>query len=63
MVQTETKKNVSLSIDEGLKEMLRPSPLQVIGSQQSGKRFGFQIRSPNSYGRFSGRGWKVSDRR
>ena len=41
MVQTETKKNVSLGTGDGLKEVLRPSPLQVVGSQWSGRRFGF----------------------
>ena len=41
MVHTETKKNVSLDTDEELKEVLRPSPLQIVGSQRSGKRFGF----------------------
>ena len=33
MVHTETKKNVSLGTDEELKEVLRSSPLQVMGSQ------------------------------
>ena len=59
MVHIETKKNVSLGTDEEFKEVLRPSPLQVMGSQRSGKRFGFQIRGPNSHDKFSGRGGKA----
>ena len=54
MVHTETKKNVSLGTGDGLKEVLRPRPFQVVGSQQSDKRFGFQIRRPISQGRSSG---------
>ena len=38
MVHTETKKNGSLGTDEELKEVLQPSPLQVMGSQQIGKK-------------------------
>ena len=38
MVHTETKKNVSLGTDKELNEVLRPSPLQIMGSQRSGKR-------------------------
>ena len=38
MVHMEIKKNMSLSTNEELKEVLRPSPLQVMGSQRSGKR-------------------------
>ena len=41
MVYTETKKNVNLGTSNGLKEVLRLSPIQVMGSQWSGKRFGF----------------------
>ena len=40
MVHTKTNKNVSLDTEEELKEVLRPSPLQVIGSQRSGKSLG-----------------------
>ena len=40
MVQMETKKNVSIGIGDELKEVLRPSPLQVVGRQRGGKRFG-----------------------
>ena len=58
MVHTKTKKNVSLGINKELKEVLRPSPPQVTGSQQSGKRLGFQIRRPNSHSMFSGCGGK-----
>ena len=49
---------MSLGIGEELKEVLQPSPLEVIGSQQSGKRLGFQIRKPNSQGMSSGHGGK-----
>ena len=49
---------MSLGTNEELKEVLRPRPLQVMGSQRSGKRFGFQIRGPNSHDKFSGRGGK-----
>ena len=38
MVHTEAKKNGSLGTNEELKEVLQPSPLQVIGSQRSGKK-------------------------
>ena len=55
MVHTE---NVSLGTSDGLKEVLRPCPLQVVGSQRSGKRFGFQIRGPSRHNKFSGRGGK-----
>ena len=54
MVHTEIKKNVSLGTSSGSKEVLRLSPLQVMGSQRSGKKFGFQIRKPNSEGMSSG---------
>ena len=37
MVQTETEKNVSVGTSDGLKEVLRPSLLQVVKSQQSGR--------------------------
>ena len=49
---------MSLGAGDGLKEVLRPSPLQGMGSQRSGKRFGFQIRKPNSQGMSSGCGGK-----
>ena len=58
MVQTETKRNVSSGTGDGLNEVLQPSPLQVMGSQQSGKRFGFQTRKPKSQDRPSGYGGK-----
>ena len=58
-VYMETKKNVSLGTDEELREVLRPSPLQVIGSQQSVKKgLGWRVRRPNSHGMFSGCGGK-----
>ena len=56
MVHTKTKKNVRLGISDGLKEVLQRSPLQVMRSQQSGKRVGFQIRGPSSHDRFNGLG-------
>ena len=56
MVHTETKKNMSLGTSDGLNEVMRPSPLQVMGSQQSGKRFGVQTRKPKSQDRPSGCG-------
>ena len=62
MVHTETKKIVSFGTKKELKEVLRPSLLQVMGSQRGGKIFGFQIRGPNSYDRFSGRGGKPQTR-
>ena len=37
-----TEKNVKLSAGERLKEVLQPSPLQVVGNQRSARRFGFQ---------------------
>ena len=40
MVQTETEKNVNLGTGDGLKEVLRPYPLQVVGSQRSGRSSG-----------------------
>ena len=58
MVQLKTKKNVSIGTSDELKEVLRPSPLQVMGRQRGGRRFEFQIRRPNSQGMSSGRGGK-----
>ena len=58
MVHTETKKNVSIGTGDEWKEVLRPILLQVVGRQRGGRRFGFQIRRPNSQGMSSGRGGK-----
>ena len=58
MVQIETKRNVSSGTSDGLKKVIRPSPLQVVGSQQSGKRFGVQTRKPKTQDRPSGCGRK-----
>ena len=45
---------MSLGIGDGLKEMLQPGSLQVVGNQRSGRRFGFQTRKPNSQDKSSG---------
>ena len=58
MVETETKRNVNSGTSDGLKEVIRPSQLQVVRSQRSGKRFGFQTRKPKSQDRPSGYGGK-----
>ena len=36
-----TDKGLSLGIGSGQKEALQPSPLQMVGNQRSGGRFGF----------------------
>ena len=38
MFHIETKKNGSLGTNEKMKEVLQPNPLQVMGSQRSGKK-------------------------
>ena len=48
-----TEKNVNVSASEGLKEVIQPSPLQVY-NPRSGRRFGFQIKKPNSQGKSGG---------
>ena len=32
----------------GQKEVLQPSPLQIVGNQRGGGKFGFQARRPNN---------------
>ena len=43
-----TDKGLSLGTGVGQKEVLQPSPLQIVGNQRSGRRFGFQARRPNN---------------
>ena len=43
-----TDKGSSLGTGGGQKEVLQPSPLQTMGKQCSGGRFGFQERRPNN---------------
>ena len=47
---------MSLGTDGELKEVIQPSPLQVVGNQRSGRRFGFQSRKPNKQVRLDGTG-------
>ena len=53
-----TEKNVSMGTGERLKEAIQPSPLQVYGNQQSGRRLGFQSRKPNNQDKTGGSGGK-----
>ena len=41
MVHTETRKNVNMGISSGQKEVFQSSPLQIVGNQRGGRRFGF----------------------
>ena len=41
-------KGLSLGTGGGQKEVLQPSPLQMVGNQLSGGRFGFQARRPSN---------------
>ena len=41
-------KSSSLGTDGGQKDVLQPSPLQIVGNQHSGGRFRFQARRPNN---------------
>ena len=43
-----TEKNVNMGTGEGVKETIQQSPLQVYGSQRSGRRLGLQSRKPNN---------------
>ena len=43
-----TNKSLNLSTGSAQKEVLQPSPLQMVGNQGSGGRFGFQVRRPNN---------------
>ena len=53
-----TDKGLSLGIGGGQKEVLQPSPLQIVGNQHSGGRFRFQTRRPNNQNKFGGFGGK-----
>ena len=53
-----TEKNVNVTTSERLKEVLQLSLLQVVGNQQSGRRFRFQTRKPNNQDRSGGSGGK-----
>ena len=55
---TKTEKNVSLGTSGGLKEVIQPSPLQVVENQRGGRRFGFWMRKPNNQDGFGGSGEK-----
>ena len=43
-----TDKSLSFGTSSGQKEVLQPGPLQIMGSQRGGERFGFQTRRPNN---------------
>ena len=45
---------MSLGAGDGSKEVLQPSPLQIMGNQRSGKRYRFQTRKPNNQDRRGG---------
>ena len=49
-----TDKSMSLSMSNGQKEVLQPSPLQAVANQRSGRKFGFQPRKPNNQDRMGG---------
>ena len=51
---TKTDKSLSLGTSSEQKEVLQPCPLQIVGSQRGGGRFGFQTRRPNNQDRFGG---------
>ena len=53
-----TDKGLSLGTSGRQKEVLQPSPLQIVGNQHSGGRFGFQTRRPNNQSKPSGSGGK-----
>ena len=53
-----TDKGLSLGTGGGQKEVLQPSPLQIVGNQRNGGRFGFQTRRPNNQNKFGGSGGK-----
>ena len=44
---------------DGQKEVSQPSPLQIVGNQRSGGRFGFQARRPNNRNKPGGSGGKI----
>ena len=43
-----TDKSLSLGTSGGQKKVLQPNPLQIVGSQRGGGKFGFQARRPNN---------------
>ena len=49
-----TDKSLSLSMSSGQKEVLQLSPLQTVGNQRSGRKFGFQSRKSNNQDRMGG---------
>ena len=51
---TKTDKSLSLGTGDGSKEVLQLSPLQIVGNQRSGRRFGFQTRKPNNQDKTGG---------
>ena len=56
--QAKMDKGLSLGTGGGQKEVLEPSPLQIVGSQRSGGRFEFQTRKPNNQKKSGGSGGK-----
>ena len=53
-----TDKGSSLGTGGGQKEVLQPSPLQIVVNQRGGGRFGFQARRPNNQNKPGGFGGK-----
>ena len=49
---------MNLNTSSAHKKVLQPSPLQMVGNQQSGGSFGFQARRPNNLNKPSGSGGK-----
>ena len=57
-----TNKGLSLGTSGGQKEVLQQSPLQIVGNQRSGGRFGFQARRPNNQNKPGGSSGKPQTR-
>ena len=57
-----TDKSLSLSAGSGQKEVLQPSPLQMVGSQHGGKRFELQPKKPNNQDKIGGPSGKPQTR-
>ena len=57
-----TDKSLNLGTGSAQKEVLQPSPLQMVGSQHSGGRFGFQARRPNNQNKPGGSDGKPQTR-
>ena len=57
-----TDKSLNLSTSNAQKEVLQPSPLQMVGNQRSGGWFGFQARRPNNQNKSGGSGGKPETR-